>query len=181
MFDFDLAAKRIALRPARPRDSARLLVVRRSEIADHQVHDLPELIDRATPSCSTIPASSRLSSKGDEARLGSAPPCTSARGRATGARSSATPGGPGQATPRFAGGVAASVVDKRATVGTSSRLQGDEPVELLLGRAGRMPLPPYIAGRREADERDARDYQTMFAREAGAVAAPPRRFISRRG
>lgn len=49
---------------------------------------------------------------------------------------------------------------------------GDEPVELLLGRAGRMPLPPYIAGRREADARDANDYQTMFAREEGAVAAP---------
>jgi S-adenosylmethionine:tRNA ribosyltransferase-isomerase len=45
-------------------------------------------------------------------------------------------------------------------------------VELLLERAGRMPLPPYIAGKREADARDADDYQTMFAREKGAVAAP---------
>jgi S-adenosylmethionine:tRNA ribosyltransferase-isomerase len=50
--------------------------------------------------------------------------------------------------------------------------EGEEPVELLLERAGRMPLPPYIAGRRKTDERDAGDYQTMFAREAGAVAAP---------
>ncbi|MGZ8350050.1 MAG: tRNA preQ1(34) S-adenosylmethionine ribosyltransferase-isomerase QueA, partial [Allosphingosinicella sp.] len=50
--------------------------------------------------------------------------------------------------------------------------EGDEPVELLLERAGRMPLPPYIAGRREADARDREDYQTMFAREEGAVAAP---------
>src|SRR3546814_102278 len=50
--------------------------------------------------------------------------------------------------------------------------EGDEPMELLLERAGRMPLPPYIAGKREADERDASDYQTMFAREEGAVAAP---------
>jgi S-adenosylmethionine:tRNA ribosyltransferase-isomerase len=50
--------------------------------------------------------------------------------------------------------------------------EGDEPVELLLERAGRMPLPPYIAGKRPADERDASDYQTMFAREEGAVAAP---------
>jgi S-adenosylmethionine:tRNA ribosyltransferase-isomerase len=49
---------------------------------------------------------------------------------------------------------------------------GDEPVELLLERAGRMPLPPYIAGKRPTDARDAEDYQTMFAREAGAVAAP---------
>ena len=49
---------------------------------------------------------------------------------------------------------------------------GDEPVELLLERAGRMPLPPYIASRRAADEEDRSDYQTMFAREEGAVAAP---------
>jgi S-adenosylmethionine:tRNA ribosyltransferase-isomerase len=50
--------------------------------------------------------------------------------------------------------------------------EGEEPVELLLARAGRMPLPPYIAGKREADARDAVDYPTMFAREEGAVAAP---------
>jgi S-adenosylmethionine:tRNA ribosyltransferase-isomerase len=49
---------------------------------------------------------------------------------------------------------------------------GDEPVELLLERAGRMPLPPYIAGKRAADARDADDYQTMFAAAPGAVAAP---------
>jgi S-adenosylmethionine:tRNA ribosyltransferase-isomerase len=49
---------------------------------------------------------------------------------------------------------------------------GDEPVELLLERAGRMPLPPYIASKRAADAEDRADYQTMFAREEGAVAAP---------
>jgi S-adenosylmethionine:tRNA ribosyltransferase-isomerase len=50
--------------------------------------------------------------------------------------------------------------------------EGEEPVELLLERAGRMPLPPYIAGKRAADARDLDDYQTMFARDKGAVAAP---------
>jgi S-adenosylmethionine:tRNA ribosyltransferase-isomerase len=49
---------------------------------------------------------------------------------------------------------------------------GEEPVEILLERAGRMPLPPYIASKRPADEEDRADYQTMFAREEGAVAAP---------
>ena len=49
---------------------------------------------------------------------------------------------------------------------------GDEPVELLLERAGTMPLPPYIAGKRGTDEADREDYQTMFAKEEGAVAAP---------
>jgi len=50
--------------------------------------------------------------------------------------------------------------------------EGDEPVEVLLERAGRMPLPPYIAGKRETDEADRSDYQTMFAEKDGAVAAP---------
>src|SRR4029079_2778796 len=49
---------------------------------------------------------------------------------------------------------------------------GEEPVELLLERAGEMPLPPYIAGKRATDESDREDYQTMFARELGASAAP---------
>jgi S-adenosylmethionine:tRNA ribosyltransferase-isomerase len=49
---------------------------------------------------------------------------------------------------------------------------GEEPVEVMLQRAGRMPLPPYIASKRDADEEDKSDYQTMFARKEGAVAAP---------
>ena len=61
------------------------------------------------------------------------------------------------------------------TAGDGSALlhfEGDEPVEALLERAGRMPLPPYIASKRPADSDDRADYQTMFAREEGAVAAP---------
>lgn len=50
--------------------------------------------------------------------------------------------------------------------------EGDEPVELLLERAGKVPLPPYISTRRAVDARDREDYQTIFAREDGAVAAP---------
>jgi S-adenosylmethionine:tRNA ribosyltransferase-isomerase len=49
---------------------------------------------------------------------------------------------------------------------------GEEPVEVLLERAGQMPLPPYIAGKRPTDEADKTDYQTMFAAQDGAVAAP---------
>jgi S-adenosylmethionine:tRNA ribosyltransferase-isomerase len=50
--------------------------------------------------------------------------------------------------------------------------QGAEPVELLLSRAGTMPLPPYIAGKRGVDDADREDYQTRFAEKDGAVAAP---------
>ena len=49
---------------------------------------------------------------------------------------------------------------------------GDEPVEALLERAGTVPLPPYISGKRATDAQDREDYQTLFAREDGAVAAP---------
>jgi S-adenosylmethionine:tRNA ribosyltransferase-isomerase len=72
----------------------------------------------------------------------------------------------------FGSGVSASVVEKAEDGSALLHFHGEEPVELLLERAGRMPLPPYIASRRPADEADRADYQTMFAREEGAVAAP---------
>jgi S-adenosylmethionine:tRNA ribosyltransferase-isomerase len=72
----------------------------------------------------------------------------------------------------FGENVSASVVEKSDDGSALLRFHGDEPVELLIERAGRMPLPPYIASRREPDEADRSDYQTMFAREKGAVAAP---------
>jgi S-adenosylmethionine:tRNA ribosyltransferase-isomerase len=72
----------------------------------------------------------------------------------------------------FGAHVAASVVDKADDGSALLIFHGDEPVEILLERAGRMPLPPYIASKRPADEEDRSDYQTMFAREEGAVAAP---------
>jgi S-adenosylmethionine:tRNA ribosyltransferase-isomerase len=72
----------------------------------------------------------------------------------------------------FGSAVAAELVERGEEGACRLRFSGDEPVELLLERAGRMPLPPYIASRRPADEADRADYQTMFAREEGAVAAP---------
>jgi S-adenosylmethionine:tRNA ribosyltransferase-isomerase len=72
----------------------------------------------------------------------------------------------------FGEGVCAAVVEKLEDGSALLQFGGEEPVELLLERAGRMPLPPYIASRRAADEADRLDYQTMFAREEGAVAAP---------
>jgi S-adenosylmethionine:tRNA ribosyltransferase-isomerase len=72
----------------------------------------------------------------------------------------------------FGGGVSASAVERDEEGAILLHFHGDEPVEVLLERAGRMPLPPYIASRRPADESDREDYQTMFAREEGAVAAP---------
>jgi S-adenosylmethionine:tRNA ribosyltransferase-isomerase len=72
----------------------------------------------------------------------------------------------------FDGGVRASAVCRDEAGAVLLQFHGEEPVELLLEKAGRMPLPPYIASKRPTDEADRDDYQTMFAREAGAVAAP---------
>lgn len=72
----------------------------------------------------------------------------------------------------FGGGVTAIAEEWLADGSFVLFFEGDEPVEVLLERAGTMPLPPYIAGKRSTDAQDREDYQTMFAREDGAVAAP---------
>jgi S-adenosylmethionine:tRNA ribosyltransferase-isomerase len=67
----------------------------------------------------------------------------------------------------------AAIASERADDGSALlTFAGGEPVEVLLARAGTMPLPPYIASKRGVDDRDASDYQTMFAEKDGAVAAP---------
>jgi len=72
----------------------------------------------------------------------------------------------------FGSGVTAIAAERYADGSILLEFEGEEPVELLLERAGRMPLPPYIAGKRAADAQDRSDYQTIFANEPGAVAAP---------
>jgi S-adenosylmethionine:tRNA ribosyltransferase-isomerase len=72
----------------------------------------------------------------------------------------------------FGAGVAATAEQRHADGSWTLAFAGEEPVEILLERAGRMPLPPYIAGKRAADEADLSDYQTIFADAPGAVAAP---------
>jgi S-adenosylmethionine:tRNA ribosyltransferase-isomerase len=72
----------------------------------------------------------------------------------------------------FFAGVTAEAEERHPDGSWTLAFAGEEPVEVLLERAGTMPLPPYIAGKRGADEADRADYQTMFAAEDGAVAAP---------
>jgi len=72
----------------------------------------------------------------------------------------------------FANGVSALAEERHEDGSWTLAFAGDEPVEILLERAGQMPLPPYIAGKRPTDEADKADYQTMFAEKDGAVAAP---------
>ncbi len=173
LFDFDLPPDRIALRPASPRDSARLLAVSPDALADHVVTDLPRLLRRGDVlvfnDTRVIPA--QLEGRRGEARIGAT------LHKREGPRAwrafvrNAKRLHDGERID-FGAGVGAIASDKAADGSLLLSFEGDEPVELLLERAGRMPLPPYIAGKRAADARDTEDYQTMFAREEGAVAAP---------
>jgi len=173
LFDFDLPAELIALRPARPRDSARLLVVEGDRLADRIVSELPELLRPGDVlvfnDTRVIPA--QLEGRRGEATIGAT------LHKREGPREwwafirNAKRLRVGDAV-EFGGDVGASVVEKGEDGAALLHFHGEEPVEILLERAGRMPLPPYIASRRPADEADRSDYQTMFAREEGAVAAP---------
>jgi len=173
LFDFDLPPDRIALRPARPRDAARMLMVEGTSISDRQVIDLPDILRPGDVlifnDTRVIPA--QLEGRRGEARIGAT------LHKREGLRSwwafvrNAKRVRDGDLI-EFDDGVKASAVGRDGEGAILLHFHGDEPVELLLERAGQMPLPPYIASKRGADEADRDDYQTMFAREAGAVAAP---------
>jgi S-adenosylmethionine:tRNA ribosyltransferase-isomerase len=173
LFDFELPPDRIALRPADPRDSARLLVAGPAGLSDRSVLDLPALLRRGDTlvfnDTRVIPA--QLEGRRGEARIGAT---LHKREGPRAWRAFVRNARRIRAGDRldFGREVSAVASDKAGDGSLLLTFEGDEPVELLLERAGRMPLPPYISGRREPDERDERDYQTMFAREQGAVAAP---------
>ena len=173
LFDFELPPDRIALRPASPRDSARLLLVRGDRLADHVVTDLPGLLRPGDTlvfnDTRVIPA--QLEGRRGEAKIGATLHKRESLRAWRAFIRNAKRLREGDLVD-FGSGVAARASDRAEDGSMLLTFEGDEPVELLLERAGRMPLPPYIAGKRPADARDASDYQTMFATEKGAVAAP---------
>ena len=173
LFDFDLPPERIALRPAVPRDTARLLVLDGTDMRDRSVGDLPAQLRAGDllvfNDTRVIPA--QLEGRRGDAKVGATlhkreGPRTWRAFVRNGRRLRE-----GDAID-FGLGVGAIASDRGEDGSWRLDFAGEEPVELLLERAGRMPLPPYIAARRGTDARDADDYQTMFAAEPGAVAAP---------
>lgn len=173
LFDFDLPPERIALRPARPRDSARMLVVGAAGLADRHVRDLPGLLRRGDVlvfnDTRVIPA--QLEGTRGEARIGATLHKRIDLRRWQAFVRNAKRLRQGDVI-TFPADVSAVAEARHADGSWTLAFAGDEPVEVLLERAGRMPLPPYIAGKRATDEADRSDYQTMFASKDGAVAAP---------
>ncbi|CAL8971959.1 S-adenosylmethionine:tRNA ribosyltransferase-isomerase [Rhodoplanes serenus] len=189
LFDFELPPDRIALRPVSPRDSARLLVVRPSgapELDDRVVRDLPTLLrpgdQLVVNDTKVIPAQlfGRRLGRGAEVAIEATliERLDGSRWRALvkGAKKLAAGdtvrfGDEGKVC--FLGQLDATVEDKGEAGEVTLSFAFHGPVlDQAIAERGAMPLPPYIAGRRPADEQDRSDYQTLFAREEGAVAAP---------
>jgi S-adenosylmethionine:tRNA ribosyltransferase-isomerase len=180
-FDFDLPERLIAVRPARPRSAARMLVADGAGIRDLHMRDLPQLLGKGDRlvlnDTKVIPA--RLT--GVRHRTGAA--------GATRARIEVTllaprPDGSWTALVKplrklrigeeivFEHGLVAHIDSKdEGQAGLRFNLTGDA-FDAALCAVGAMPLPPYIAAQRPADEADKTDYQTLWARHKGAVAAP---------
>jgi S-adenosylmethionine:tRNA ribosyltransferase-isomerase len=187
-FDFKLPPERIALRPAEPRDSARLLVVRPAspQLEDRHIRDLPDLLhagDRLVVNDTKV-ISAQLSGR----RIGRTPEAAISATliqRIDGSNWKALVkpakklqqgdvirfGDEGKVC--FLGQLDATVVKKSDEGKITLSFAFHGPVlDQAIAERGAMPLPLYIAGKRKPDERDRTDYQTMFAKVEGAVAAP---------
>jgi S-adenosylmethionine:tRNA ribosyltransferase-isomerase len=177
LFDFELPSERIALRPVRPRDAARMLVVRGSDapFEDRSVKDLPSLLSPGDVlvfnDTRVIPAQLEGRRADGEAKIGATlhKRMDLRRWQAFIRNGKRVKLGDQII---FGGGVTAIAEERHSDGSITLLFEGEEPVEMLLHRAGTMPLPPYIASKRGVDAQDLEDYQTMFAAEEGAVAAP---------
>jgi S-adenosylmethionine:tRNA ribosyltransferase-isomerase len=185
LFDFELPPDRVALRPAEPRDSARMLVCPPSgPFEDRIVRELPSCLSPgdALVVNDTRVIHARLSGKrirgdrsaGVEATLIERLDASRWRALMRPAKKLHIGDQVHFGHHRMSGDILIARVEARGEEGEivlcfeHSGPALDEAIEA----AGEMPLPPYIAGKRAADPRDESDYQTVFAREAGAVAAP---------
>ena len=181
-FDFDLPEDRIALRPAEPRDSARLLLVRDGELSDQVIADLPGFLQPGDAlvfnDTRVIPA--RLS--GVRERIGPDGETLTVAVEATLHHRDAPdvwsafmkPGKRLKAGDRIRfQTLEATVTDKSddGLITLTFDLAGPA-LDDAIRAVGVMPLPPYIAAKRPEDDRDLTDYQTVFAEHDGSVAAP---------
>ncbi|ESY53259.1 MULTISPECIES: tRNA preQ1(34) S-adenosylmethionine ribosyltransferase-isomerase QueA [unclassified Mesorhizobium] len=187
LFDFDLPEERIALRPAEPRDSARMLVVRPGEdFADRAVRDLPSLLRTGDVlvfnDTKVIPAQLRGIRRRGEAQaqvdatlhMRMAPDRWLAfmrPGKRIAAGDRIHFGHDGNSC--FLGQLDATVIEKGEAGEVLLGFDLSGPfLDEALHAVGHIPLPPYIASKRDDDARDLTDYQTIYAKEEGAVAAP---------
>ncbi|MBL4612876.1 MAG: tRNA preQ1(34) S-adenosylmethionine ribosyltransferase-isomerase QueA [Emcibacter sp.] len=174
LFDFELPKKLIALRPARTRDGARFLVVQKNDIQDKHVTDLCDYLQAGDVlvfnDTRVIPA--RLTGKRRDAKIEVTLHMNDGNGLW---KAFARPAKKLKVDDiiNFSGGLAATVIRKgdAGEVSLQFNCQGDD-LRSALDVAGVMPLPPYIASQRPVDAQDLIDYQTIYSKKEGAVAAP---------
>ena len=180
-FDFDLPNELIALRPAVPRTASRMLVAKEGQISDCHFGDITKFLrpgDRLVLNdTKVIPA--RLAGQrvrhGDMgetlANIGVNLLSMDAQGHWLALAKPAKRVNVGEII-RFGDELWATVLEKSPQgLRLEFNVVGDE-FDRALQAVGEMPLPPYIAAQRAADARDVDDYQTVFAKTTGAVAAP---------
>jgi S-adenosylmethionine:tRNA ribosyltransferase-isomerase len=178
LFDFELPEERIALRPASPRDSARLMVVHQGGKIEHRkIRDLPDYFARGDVLVvnDTRVIAARL--HGMRLRDGAAAKIEILLHRRLSPDSWSVLARPAR---KLAAGDALAFAGLKAQV--TARGEGGEcqirfalsgaALDAAIEAQGETPLPPYIAGKRRPDAQDRADYQTLFARETGSVAAP---------
>ena len=180
-FDYELPPEAIASEPARPRDAARLLDLTGAAMADRVISDLPELLTAGdllvVNDTRVIPA--RLSGKRGDAGIGitlhkheqGARWCVFAKPARKCRPDDVIHFGPDFAARVVGRGDGGEVVIDFIAPATG-RLLDDAAIQAGLAAHGSMPLPPYIRRPDGSTAADDRDYQTMFASIAGAVAAP---------
>lgn len=187
-FDFHLPEDRIALRPASPRDAARLLLVQPGAgLQDHHVRDLPNLLRAGdvlvVNDTRVIPARLKGVRVRGDSRIAVEATLHQARsdhvwtafmrpGKKLAVGDRLVFGDPDDRACQ-AGSLDATVQTKGdgGEVTIAFDLSGPDLMAAIAAR-GMMPLPPYIAAKRGEDERDRADYQTVYAAEDGSVAAP---------
>jgi S-adenosylmethionine:tRNA ribosyltransferase-isomerase len=178
-FDFTLPEELIALRPANPRDSARMLVVRADGSIEHAVvRDLPRYLQAHDTlilnDSKVIPARlyGRRLGRGVEAKIEVLLHKRLAPDRFLAFARPARKLSPGDLL-----GLGATIEAEVLARGEAGEAElrfalSGAALDAAIASQGETPLPPYIAGKRKADARDVSDYQTIYARQKGSVAAP---------
>jgi S-adenosylmethionine:tRNA ribosyltransferase-isomerase len=178
LFDFDLPEERIALRPASPRDSARLLVVHADGRLEHRhIRDLPDYLN-ATDALvvnDTRVIAARL--KGQRPRPSGAAGIEILLHRRLGPDRYSALARPARKLLPGDDLIFGALEAKVAARGEGGEVEihfalSGSALDAAIAAQGETPLPPYIAGKRPADGHDAGDYQTVFAHHPGSVAAP---------
>ncbi|UWQ20738.1 tRNA preQ1(34) S-adenosylmethionine ribosyltransferase-isomerase QueA [Jannaschia sp. W003] len=178
-FDFALPDALIATRPARPRSAARLLVVEPDRLTDGRVTDLVDWLrpgDRLVLNDTRVIPARLTGERVRASRDGSG------RAKVELTLTEARPNGAWEALAKpmrkmrvgdrlVFDGLEAEVLETGARLAVRFDAEG-EALDRAIERAGAMPLPPYIASKRAPDAADRDDYQSVWARHAGAVAAP---------